>query len=137
MDTSEVCDRVGSSPNYVARATCNESAFNYPQPRRSCDGIEDQAQRRACEKASALQAKDSAACTAMRTSEGAEYCWNAVAQSDGISCLKIQRPSFRRDRLRRHWTKAKHARICSALTPPALAQACTARFRQGAGKPAE
>jgi hypothetical protein len=36
VDTSEVCERVGSSPNSVARATCNESAFNYLQPRRSC-----------------------------------------------------------------------------------------------------
>jgi len=134
---SEVCERVGASPSSISRTSCYDVAFTHLHQSSACSGIENPAPLRECETRLALQAKDSAICIAMRTSEGADTCWNTLAQSDGFSCLKIQRPYLQHDCLRRYWGNANNARICSSLTPVALVQACRAHFRSNAGRQAQ
>ena len=131
----EGCERVGSGASSMARTLCYEAAFGVSSGRKSCTGLAEGAQRPECEARLAARANDSATCTAMRTREDADTCWNAVARSDGVSCLEIQQSDLQRQCLRRNWTKAKNARICSLLAPAALAKACAALFRQNAGEP--
>jgi hypothetical protein len=121
----EVCERVGSSPSSPSRRRCYDAAF---ERRDSCATIPDRVQRLECESRLAKRTKSSAACATFANSEDADDCWNAVAKTDGASCLEIKQDDLRRQCLKEHWPRAKDARICSSLEPAYVAQACRARF---------
>ncbi len=135
LEHPEVCERLGSGPGSIPRAVCYEAAFGVSSGRTSCAGIAERAQILECEARLAVRANDSATCTAMLTSDDADDCWNAIARADGAACLKIRQPDFQRQCLRRYWSQAHDARICSSLAPASLAKACTMHFRRKAGRP--